>query len=209
MNRKTLSLGGLALRSLILALCILPAAGVAVAGAAELTPRQLKKNLKEAEKAWNAGRTAAAVELYEGILDATEPGDPHRADALYAVGLASLADDPGRAGKLLAELVEKFPRHPSSGTAKVITGLLSELDGARAESSRLTKELESRKDDLEASQSSATELAELREKLAQAESKLAAAQDARSQLAKKDKEIADCEEKLKKVRETLVGGGGP
>jgi len=197
MKRKTFSLGGVALRCLVLALCILP-----TAGAAELTPRQLKKNLKEAEKAWSAGRTAAAVELYEGILDATEPGAPERADALYAVGLASLADNKERAGQLLAELAEKSPRHPSSGTAKAIVALLSELDGARAESARLTAELE-------ASQASATELAELREKLAQAESQLSAVQDAREQLARKDKEIADCEQKLKKVRETLVGGGGP
>ncbi len=214
MKRTTVALGGVALRSMFLALCVLSAAS-----AAELSPRELKKNLKQAEKAWNVGQAAAAVELYEGILDATEPGAAERAGALYVVGMASLGgEDDGhtRARELFAELVEKFPRHPRSGSAKAIDALLGALEEARAEGARLTGELKATvRSDREASESRASEAAELREKLAQGEADLAAAQaeiaelkPARERLARREKEIADCEEKLKKVRETLVGGGG-
>src|SRR5262245_17868799 len=86
-------------------------------GAQAAASKPLKKSLQQAAKFWDAGKTEPALELYESVLAATEPGAPERADALYAVALAAFtADlpryDPLRGRELLAELVASFRLHP-------------------------------------------------------------------------------------------------
>ncbi len=186
--------------------------------AAEMDARQLKKDLKQADKQWKAGKVDSALELYEGILAGTGPGAKERANALYAVALASLSPDtarhdPERARTLLAELDGSFPRHPRRLEIQALAGL-AEAQNATAEKARnLEQQLAAEHAALESQQLEAsganesleTQLEELRKKLQATERRLAAN---RAELKSAKEELAKKEEALEKLTERMVGRSG-
>lgn len=192
------------------------------AAARDLSPRQLKKSLKEADEKWSDGDVDAAVDVYEEILAATEPGATERADALYALIVVSLGPDGrdlGRARTLLSEF-EAFPRYPRRLEVRTLAGLMDSAESAGTELRRVEAELAQVLDDLESdrrqpeAETAAAESLEtsleaqietLAEKLAKAEEELASKDDelraVRAELAKK-------EEALEKLRQRVVGRPG-
>jgi hypothetical protein len=184
----------------------------ATAASAELSPRELKKRTKEASKAWTAGEVSRAIEIYEEMLAATTPGDAARGVALYAVAMASLNDEAtaqARARELLSELLGKHPEYPQYTVAQGALTLLEALHTERAQSARVAEALKVQQtagqNDRKASQSLETQASELSTQLAEGQEQLATMD---SQLKAARGNLADCEAKLKKVRDTLVGGGG-
>lgn len=180
---------------------------------AEMSERDLKRTLKQADRAWKDGRTDAAVKLYEQILESTENGDARRSGALYAVGLSALGEgDMDRAQPLLDEL--------KSGSSKThqlelaaVTRLLDAAAGAQGEIAQRDASLAEQKD---LTKKASEESAELRDRLNAAQAQVASleeqvAKNKRSQgsaAAKKAQELAECEEKLEKVRKSLVDRSG-
>jgi DNA repair exonuclease SbcCD ATPase subunit len=195
---------------------VLLAFAAAPAMSAEMSERELKKTLKQANRDWQNGRTGPAVESYSKVLDATEAGDARRSNALYAVGLTALGDgDVKRAQKLLGELGED-----ASPAHRAVVGAVSKLVGEAAMAhdavQRLKKDLASQKAALQKERQQQQQSdGELTKKLTAAETQLAelqaelqASEKMRNSVAKDKKALAECEEKLEKVRKSLVDRSG-
>ncbi|HEX9731166.1 MAG TPA: hypothetical protein VGG06_04170 [Thermoanaerobaculia bacterium] len=173
-----------------------------------------RKALKNADTYWNNGRTEAALEIYESVLAATEPGAPERAGALFAVAVAAFAAesghyDPLRGRELLAELVASYRLHPRRLEILAFESLAAAADRAAARASELERQrLELRAAAAATGESHDTLAAKaetLAEKLAAAERRLAAQG---AELAAVKEELARKEEALAKLTERVVGRAG-
>ncbi len=114
--------------------------------AQELSNRELKKVVKQAESAYAAGRYGLAIELYGQVLDATSSGDARRADALYASAMIRLSREPEQrnvaAGRRhLEELSASFPNHPRRLEVWLARSLLDALDKEGGKMRRCSAEL--------------------------------------------------------------------
>ncbi|MCP3957682.1 MAG: hypothetical protein GY719_07485 [bacterium] len=185
------------------------------ASAEELSARELKKLVKQADKAWAAGQTEQAVASYERILGAVPAGDSRRGEALYVVAMAYLSPEGGdrdvtKARGLLQELATEFPRHPRGMEVAAARALLDELDSARAEIGRRAAEL----DETRAAFDAEKQKAEAQREEAAGESEAAGGKvkalqaqlrRVRSQLAETQTELDKKEEALQKLKDAMVG----
>ena len=189
-----------------------------LADAQALTSKELKKKNRQAGKAYEAGQSDRAVELYGEILAATEPGDSQRGDALYVVAMARLAPEgPGRdaARRHLDELTASFPRHPRRLEISAVRQLLGDLASARIEVTRRTFELEERLAELEAERRQVE--AQRQEIEGETEAVGGEVKSLRAQLRRTRAELTETrgeldkkEEALQKLKDALVSraGGG-
>ena len=175
---------------------------------------QVKKNLRQANKNWQGGDVKAAVELYEKVLDATQPGATDRGDAVYALIMASFMSESGhdarRTQTLIAEYFSHYPRHPNRLEMQVVRDLLDSGNAAREEARGREQELLRQERSLEQQLAKARETsgenASLEaEKEETAEKRLAAKS---SELEAAKQELAKQADALQKMRQRLVGDSG-
>lgn len=186
--------------------------------AADLTPRQLKKNLKQAGRSWEAGQVERAIELYENVLNATSPGASERPDALYAISVMTLTPDskqhdPARAKTLLTELASSFPEHDRRHETRA---LLSSLENRDAEVEKATAEAEQRalilraeqKAQMEERQEIEAQIVTLEAELKQANEQLAAARKNRqgAKCRAIEQELEKAKKAIQKLAEECSGG---
>ena len=188
------------------------------ADAEELNARELKKLVRQAEKAWDAGQTAQAVDSYEQVLGAVPQGDSRRGDALYVVAMSYLSPagrsrDVEKARSLLQELVTDFPQHARGMEVAAAHTLLSELDAARTEIDRRAAELEEARAAFDAER----QKAEAERQVAAGESEAAGGKvkalqaqlrRVRAQLAETQTELEKKDEALQKLKDAMVGRAG-
>ncbi len=189
---------------------VLLCAGQIPAGAQQLNARDLKRAVKQAEKARAAGQVAEAVGLYEQILASTEPGDGRRAEALYVTAMAHLAPDPAprdaaAATTRLEDLAREFPHYRRLEVAAARASL-EELAAARAEAGRGAQQLAEQQAAFAAErQEIAGASAAVGDQVKTLEAQL---RKARSELAATEAELAKKEEALQKLKDSLVGKSG-
>ncbi len=192
----------------------------APAAAQEMSTRQLKKVVKQAETADAAGRYVEAIQLYDQIRRATGIGDSRHGDALYATAMIRLSPDAavrdvatGR--RLLEQLATSFPHHSRRLEITLTRSLLAALDRATARARDGAAELEQATAALEAERRRVE--VERQQQQAAGESQEAAGEvrELESRLAKAQAEVADCQAELKRSRATVkmlrdaaVGGSG-
>lgn len=188
------------------------------AAAQELSGKEVKKVLRQADKAYAAGEGVRAADLYGQVLASTPAGDSRRGDALYAVAMALLSPDgPARdvekAKGYLAELASSFPRHPRRLELSAVRALFAELGAARVAVSRRDAEVEEKLAALEAERQAITAK---REELAgeseaaggRVKSLQAQLRKMRAELAETQSELEKKEESLQKLRDALVSRAG-
>lgn len=204
--------------SRLLAIAALAVLAPSLASAEGLSDRELKKAVRQADKAFAAGQTDEAAELYDRVLASTPPGDGWRESALYALALIRLAAEGERfdleaARAYLDELATSFPSHPRRAEIAAARGLLAAHDAAGAASARRAAELEAQITDLEAERSAAEAAREeiageseaAGDKVKSLEAQLrrmrAERNECRTELGKKD-------EALQKLKDALVARAG-
>ncbi len=191
---------------------------VSPAGAQELNARELKKVVKQADRAYGAGSYGEAAALYDQILASTSGSDARRGDALYASAMIRLSGEGGQrdeaaARRQLDELSASFPRHPRRLEVAFARSLLGALDKARAEVRRHVAELAEKTAAFEAERRQ-TE-AERQEAAGESQAAGGRVRSLEAGLAKLRAEAAECqaelekkESALQKLRDALVGGSG-
>ncbi len=180
------------------------------AAAQELSAKELKKAVRSADKAFDAGRYDQAIGLFDQILASTSGTDPRRGDALYAAGMIRLSaaghQDAEAARRHLDEL-EAFPRHPRRLEIATLRDLFSGLDSARAEVERLEEKAAAIQAEREQAEAEAEEAA------GESEAAGGRVRSLESQLRKRRAELSECqaelekkEQAVQKLRDALVGG---
>lgn len=180
--------------------------------AEELSARDLRKLEKQAAKADAAGQHDAAKELYESILDGTEPGDSRRADGLFFVVVKELANGDGLSsgGRAhLDELLSSFPHHARRDQIELFDDWLRRDVAQREEIARLEQSLAEQAAACEAmkgelSGAAGEQQEEMAGKIRRLERQLATV---RQDLAATQAELETKEEALEKLKNALVGGG--
>jgi hypothetical protein len=186
------------------------------ASAQELSGRELKKAVKQAGKAYEAGRWDEAIGLYDQILASTSGTGEARGEALYASAMIRLSPTAGhqdvdRAGEHLGELAA-FPHPPHGLEIAAARALLARVGSARAEAEREVAELEARLAGLEAEhqqaeaqrqEAAAGESAETDDRVRSLESRL---RKAKAETSECRTDLAQKEQALQKLRDALVGG---
>ncbi|MEE8524663.1 MAG: hypothetical protein V3T72_12085 [Thermoanaerobaculia bacterium] len=186
-----------------LAIFLVCGLGTAAAGAEELSPKELRKLDKQAERALKADQDDQAATLYQQLLDATSAGDDRRRDALWVVALSRLTAEPGdEVGREhLQELTDSFPRHPRQRELAVLRAVLARLDGARVEIDGVQAKLEAQ---LEASEAERQKIEQEQEKIAgESEEADDRIRSLENQLRRVRAELAATEEELDKKEEAL------
>ena len=177
----------------------------AIAGAEDLSARELKKLSKQADRALKSGQIDQATELFREVLDGTTPGDTRRADALYQVALSHLAAQPrdgAAAQPLLDELAEISPRHPRNLEVDLLRAFLDEIAEARTEIETGAKQLAEQSATFEAERQRAEE----EQQKISGESAAKASDQIRSleaQLRRARSDLATTREELEKKEEAL------
>ncbi len=182
--------------------------------AQELSAKELKRVVKQAGKAFDAGRYDEAVDLYGQILASTSGTDPRRGDALYASAMIRLSagdhQDVAGARRHLEELAAFSPA-PSRLVVPVLQQLFAEFDSARAEVERRAVELEEKTAAYEAEREQVA--AEREEAAGESEAAGDRVRSLESRLRKARSELSECQEELEtkedalqKLRDALVGG---
>ncbi len=178
--------------------------------AQELSAKELKKAVRSADKAFDAGRYDQAIGLFDQILASTSGTDPRRGDALYAAGMIRLSaaghQDAEAARRHLDEL-EAFSRHPRRLEIAALRDLFSGLDSARAEVERLEEKAAAIQAEREQAEAEAEEAA------GESEAAGGRVRSLESQLRKRRAELSECqaelekkEQAVQKLRDALVGG---
>ena len=188
------------------------------AAAQALSAKELKRVIRQADKAYAAGQGERAAELYEQVLASTKPGDSRREDALYAVAMARLspegpARDEAAARAYLQELAELFLRHPRRLEIAAVLQLLADRDAFRAEVARRDAEVEERLAALEAERQAIEAQREKMEGASEAaggkvRSLQAMLRRTRAELSETQSELDKKEEALQKLKDALVGRAG-
>ncbi len=184
------------------------------AGAQELSAKELKKAVRSAGKAFDAGRYEEAIGLYDRILASTSGSDARRGDALYAAAMIRFSADghqDAEAAMQHLDALDAFPRHPRRLEIAALRELADGLSSARAEVERRTAELEEKTAAIEAERE---QVAAAREEAAgESEAAGGRLRSIESQLRKRRAELSECQEALeekeqavKKLRDALVGG---
>ncbi len=182
--------------------------------AQELSAKELKRAVKQADKAFDAGRYGEAIGLYDQILASTSGTDPRRGDALFASAMIRLSagghQDVAGARQHLEELAAFSPT-PSRLAVPVLQQLFAELDTARSEVERSAAKLEAKTAAYHAQREQAA--AEREEAAGESEAAGDRVRSLESRLRKARSELSGCqeelqtkEEALQKLRDALVGG---
>ena len=201
--------------SVALMLCLAHFAPVAVS-AQELNNRELKRAVRQAEQAYEAGQIDEARQLYGQIIESTPQGDPRRGDALYGVAMIQLSPASGQrdveaARRLFDQLATAYPNHPRRLEIAAARSLLGGLEVVRVELERSTTAFEAQIAELEAErkceeiapQEVVVESADVDERLRALDERLTQARaDHEACQAELDKK----EQALQQLQETLVGG---
>ncbi len=181
------------------------------AGAQELSAKELKKAVKQAEKSFGAGHYGEALELYDQILASTSGTDARRGDALWASAMIRLSDgelrDVEAARRQLDELAA-FPPAPGRLAVPVLRQLYAGLASARADAERRAAELEAQA----AAYQAEREQAEA-ERAGESEAAGGQVRSLEAQLRKLRAELAECqaevearERDVQKLRDVIAGG---
>ena len=202
--------------SVALMLCLAHLAPAAVS-AQGLSNRELKKAVRQADQAYEAGRIAEARELYSRIIESTPQGDPRRGDALYGVAMIQLSPASGQrnveaAQRLFDQLATAYPNHPRRLEIAAARSLLGGLEVVRVELGRSTTAFEAQIAELEAErrceeiapQEVVVERGDVDERLRALDERLT---QARADHEACQAELDRKEQALQQLQETLVGGG--
>ncbi len=186
------------------------------ASAQELSARELKKVVKQAEKSFGAGRFDEAIKLYDQILASTSGTDAGRGDALYASAVIRLSDDGHQdveAARRQLDELQAFPRHPRRLEIAALRHLFSGLDSAQADVERRTVELAAKSASYQAEREQAAAARE--EAAGESEAAGGRVRSLEAQLRKVRAELSECqaeleknEQAVQKLRDALVGGSG-
>lgn len=186
------------------------------AGAQELGARELKRAVRQAEKAYGDGRYVQALEFYDRILASTSGTDARRADALYVSAMIRLSSEAGlgdvERGRRHLEELEQFPLHPRRLEIANLSSALSRLDAARSEVEARIAETDARIAAFEAQRAQA-QAERQEEAVVESDAVDDRVKSLESRLRKTRSEVASCrseletkEQALQKLRDALVGG---
>lgn len=192
-------------------LLVFPTAGSGEA----MSERQLKKAVRGAEKAVEAGALEDSRELFHQILGATSPGDGRREMALYGAVMLEMAsagngEKEALVRSLLTEATEYFPAHSRNVELEAARRWLVELDLVTGELERKNQELEVaarafEEDRKELEGAAGDQREDLESKIRRLRNQLAAT---RSELEKKQAELDRKEEALQKLKNTILDNQG-
>lgn len=205
--RRLSSIAALLLPALLF---LLPALAAAPLVAKEMTAKEAKKVVKEAEKAVAEGDAVKARELYRLVIDGSAKAPESRADALYGFSLLEAARpaDQREAEALerhLAAFLKDFPKDKRRPQIAAVAGLNRELGAAAGEKAALAAQLAEAEGKLKAYEEAATVASkDSGKKLDDAEAK---ARRLQVEVERLKGELAKQEEALKKLRKVVVGGG--
>ncbi len=191
----------------------------AASGTQELSAKELKKAVKQADAASSAGRYDQAIELYDRIIASTSGTDQRRGVALYASAMIRLSgaengtrEDVAAARRHLEELAA-FPRHARRLEITAVAALFTGLDSARAEVESHAAELAAKTAAYQAEREQAA--VEREEAAGESEAAGGRVKSLESRLRKVRSELSECradlekkEQALQKLRDALVGGSG-
>ena len=195
----------------VLTFLVFPAAGFGET----LSERELKKAVRRADKAVEAGTLEGSRDLFHQILDATSPGDERRAMAVYGAVMLQMASA-GNGEKhdlvrsLLTEATDHFPTHPRRVELEAARRWLVELDLVTGDLARKNQELEVaarafEEDRRELEGAAGDQREDLESKIRRLRNQLAAT---RSELEKKQAELEKKEEALQKLKNTILDNPG-
>lgn len=208
-------IGRAAVATALLLLLAPPAPG---AEGDELSRWQARRLLKDARTALAAGSSGSAAELYQRVVDGTQPGDERRGEALYGLAVSRLEDasmeavDDAR--QALSELLGTQPEHERAVEARALRTLLEALAAVRSRATEGEAALAAReaawqreRETLTAEAqgriaAAAAESGDLAAELEEAQARLAAAQ---AELEATRRELTAKEEALRRIKETVVG----
>ena len=162
---------------------------------------------KKADKDWDEGKTEAALEKYQEILDGTEKGAEHRQSALMALASTALSQgDEEAATPWIEELETSFPNYRETETV-LLRNILTERQEAKEKLAAQESELLELRTALGAAQEETgeadTQVQSCSEELTKAQREV---RRLRGALAEQRDELQKKEEAIERLKAAIVGG---